>query len=199
MAINTETKTFNFDTFSGTEMKSYMNIRLLKGNPSDYDFSKSETELITFELGTISALAVSTTTQVKPKPVLGKSNPIGVATGVRSISGSLTYEVFNTSVFQELKQKLEFELAEKDYKYIAFENGFVCSITDLDNFDSLPPFDLVITAVKENDQRRRMKKVIKHVVLVSNSSAIGLNSLTVQENYEFIAADIVPFVNHSIA
>lgn len=193
-----ETKTFNFDTFSGTEMKSFMNIRLLKGNVSEYELKNSETELITFELGTISALAVSVTTQTKPKVVLGKSNPIGVATGVRQISGSLTYEVFNTSVFEELKQKLEIELADKDYEYIAFENGFICKITDLDNFDSLPPFDLVVTAVKENDQRRRMKKVIKNVILISNSSAIGLNSLTVQENYEFVASEIVPFVNHSI-
>lgn len=191
-------KTFRFDTFSGTEMKSFMNIKLLKGSEADFDFNKSETELITFELGTISALAVSVTTQTKPKVVLGRSNPIGLGTGVRQISGSLTYEVFNVSVFEELKQKLELELSDKDYEYVAFENGFVCKITELDNFDSLPPFDLVITAVKENDQRRRMKKVIKNVVLVSNSSAIGLNSLTVQENYEFMAADIVPFVNHSI-
>ncbi|MGL5709824.1 MAG: hypothetical protein ACRCW9_03160 [Cetobacterium sp.] len=193
------TKTFNFDTFSGTEMKSFLNIKLLKGDSASFDFTDSETELVTFEMGTVSAMAVSVTTQTKPKVVLGRSNPIGLATGVRSISGSLTYEVFNASVFEELKFYLTEQLADKDYEYVGFESGVVCKITDLDNFDSLPPFDLVITAVKENDQRRRMKKVIKNVVLVSNASAVGLNSLTVQENYEFIASDIVPFENHSIS
>ena len=38
-----------------------------------------------------------------------------------------------------------------------------------------------------------MKKVIKNIVLSSNASAIGMNTLTVQEAYDFFASAIEPF------
>lgn len=199
--LRTENQSFNFNTFSGTELEGFINVKLIKGKIGDDEktVDKNNYDTLTLKIANLSSLSFSLSTQVKPKPVLGRSNPIGLGTGVRTVYGSLTYEVFTNSVFADLKEKLETELADKDYTYVGFENGQLVPITGLTNFDSLPPFDLVITAVKENNQKVRMKKVIKHVILTNNASAIGLNSITVQESYEFIASRIEPFKNHSIA
>lgn len=199
--LKIESQSFNFNTFSGTELEGFINVKLIKGKIGDDEktVDKNNYDTLTLKIANLSSLSFSLSSQVKPKPVLGRSNPIGLGTGVRTVYGSLTYEVFTNSVFADLKEKLETELADKDYTYVGFENGQLVPITGLTNFDSLPPFDLVITAVKENNQKVRMKKVIKHVILTNNASAIGLNSITVQESYEFIASRIEPFKNHSIA
>lgn len=199
--VRTDVKNFNFSTFSGTELEGFINIKLLKGkrDSSVNSIDSNNTQALTLKLGNLSSVSFSVSTQTKPKVALGRSNPIGLGTGVKQIVGSLTYEVFTNSIFADLKVKFEKELEDKDYTFIGFENGMIVPITELRNFDCLPPFDLVITAVKENDQKRRMKKVLKHVVLTSNASAIGLNSITVQESYEFMASRVEPFKNYSIA
>jgi hypothetical protein len=199
MALQNDSKAFSFTTFSGTEMKAFMRVTLLKGSSASAELPEDDDdnrETLTLELGLLSSIAGSITTQTKPKVVLGRNRAIGISTGVRFISGTLSFEVFSESMFRDLQRQI-LEL-EKDYEYIVFENGQKVAITDLNNFYSMPPFDIVMTAVKETNSKRRMRKVFKNVVLTSNATAIGLNTLTVQEGYDFIASDIIPFENYSV-
>ena len=149
-------------------------------------------------IGTVNSISGTVSSQKKPRIVLGRENPIGISSGARIVRGSLTFEVFDQSIFSDIKVLVKEELAKSgntttEADYIVFENGAVMPFTSSASMFSMPPFDLIIAAVKENNSNIRMKKVIKNIVLSSNASAIGMNTLTVQEAYDFFASAIEPF------
>ena len=156
-------------------------------------------DIITLPLGTVNSISVTISSQQKPRLVLGRENPIGISSGARLIRGSLVFEVFDQSIFESIKAKVVERLAAlnidaNDTKsFIVFENGDIVKLNEAFGMFSMPPFDIIITAVKENDSNKKMMKTIKNVILSSSSGAIGVNTLTVQEAYEFIASDIVAF------
>lgn len=183
-------------TFSGTEMKPFIKFSLNYKNK--YSSGNPRTEVFIVQLGTVNSVSVTTSSQQKPRMVLGRENPIGISSGARLIRGSLVFEVFDKSIFETIKAKVAKFCDDNKEKIIAddfvvFENGASYRLDQASSMFSMPPFDIVITAVKENDSTKRMKKTIKNVILSSSSGAIGVNTLTVQEAYEFIASGVESF------
>ena len=184
-----------FFTFSGTEMQPFINFTLHTAAKAGVAETSKNFSL---RIGTVNSISGTVSSQKKPRIVLGRENPIGISSGVRIVRGSLTFEVFDQSIFSDIKVLVKEELAKSgntttEADYIVFENGAVMPFTSSASMFSMPPFDLIITAVKENNSNIRMKKVIKNIVLSSNASAIGMNTLTVQEAYDFFASAIEPY------
>ena len=153
-------------------------------------------EVFTLQLGTVNSVSVTISSQQKPRLVLGRENPIGISSGARLIRGSLVFEVFDQSIFESIKQIVADFCSGKTLDaddFVVFENGDSLRLDNASSMFSMPPFDILITAVKENDSSKKMMKTIKNVILSSSSGAIGVNTLTVQEAYEFIASDIKAF------
>lgn len=186
---DTTTSTYQFNTFSGTEMTPYISMTL-------YEEGDTVGTPLTFNLGLVSGMTVSISSQSKPRGVIGKKTLIGISAGVRIVTGSLVFEVFKESVFEQIKAAVKAE--KPTTKFVIFQNGSIIDFKDISDLFSLPPFDIIISAVKENDSTKRMRKVIKNVVLTSNGSAIGLNTLSVQESFDFIASSVVPFENKNV-
>ena len=179
-------------TFSGTEMKPFIKFTL---NYKDTNKNPNK-EVFTLQLGTVNSVSVTISSQQKPRLVLGRENPIGISSGARLIRGSLVFEVFDQSIFESVKQIVADFCSGKTLDaddFVVFENGDSLRLDKASSMFSMPPFDILITAVKENDSSKKMMKTIKNVILSSSSGAIGVNTLTVQEAYEFIASDIKAF------
>ena len=194
MAYSTTNTIEQSVTFSGTEMKPFLKFTL-----KYKDGTEMKDDVITLQLGTVNSISVTISSQQKPRLVLGRENPIGISSGARLIRGSLVFEVFDQSIFETIKAKVAerlnaLKIATEDSKsFIVFENGDSVRLDKASGMFSMPPFDIIITAVKENDSSKKMMKTIKNVILSSSSGAIGVNTLTVQEAYEFIASDIAAF------
>lgn len=183
MANVTQNQSFDLTSFNGADLRVY--AQFARG-----DDEKGGT--ITVELGTLSAISGVIKTQVKPKIVIGESEPIGISTGMRMISGNLRFEVLNESFVNSMKSvsvnpdifgKKSVEEIKKVFTY----NG-----NELKYADQLPPMDIIVTAISESDSSKKAMRVIRGVILTSQGSAIGLDSLTVQESYEFVARKIEP-------
>ena len=193
MAYSTTNTMDQTVTFSGTEMKPFIKFTLNYKDSS----KKPNNKVFTLQLGTVNSVSVTISSQQKPRLVLGRENPIGISSGARLIRGSLVFEVFDKSIFESIKE--EVALFCKDNSdivagdFVVFENGDSLRLDEASSMFSMPPFDIIITAVKENDSSKKMMKTIKNVILSSSSGAIGVNTLTVQEAYEFIASDIKAF------
>lgn len=190
--ITTDNKYF---TFSGTEMTPFIKFTLNGTDASNVAVSKD----FYLKLGTVSGISGTISSQKKPRMVIGQKNPIGISSGVRLVTGTIVFEIFDKGIMQEIQALVKAELGNNTSdSYVIFENGQNVKFDTLTNLFSLPPFDLVIVAVKENNEKIRMKKVIKNIVLSSSAGAIGVNTLTVQEEYQFIAQKIEPFTNQNI-
>lgn len=188
-SITTENKYF---TFSGTEMTPFIKFKLYKAN----DVEGKEFYI---KLGKVSEISGVISAQKRPRMVIGRKNPIGVSSGVRIVTGSIVFEIFEEGVLQEIQKIVEAEAGIDKDAYLVFEDGNTKKfVSEINNMFAMPPFSLLIVAVKENNENIRMMKVIENIVLSSTSGAIGINTLTVQEAYEFIATKIVPFTNQNL-
>lgn len=177
MAETTQNKSFQLTSFSGVDMKMF--AKFPRGDNSGY---------VTVELGTLSAISGVIKTQIKPRVAIGSEEPIGLSTGMRLISGNLRFEIIDESFINSMKNTvINKGLTSDESKLIFTYDG-----QELQYADQLPPMDIIVTAVSEIDRSKRAMRVIKGVVLTSQGSAIGLDSLTVQESYEFIAIKIEP-------
>jgi len=172
-----QNKSFQLTSFSGVDMKMF--AKFPKGDG---------TGTVTVELGTLSAISGVIKTQVKPRVAIGYEEPIGLSTGMRLISGNLRFEVIDQSFINSMRNvSLNTNLTEATAKSMFIYNG-----QEIMYADQLPPMDIIVTAVSEIDKTKRAMRVIRGVVLTSQGSAIGLDSLTIQESYEFIARKIEP-------
>lgn len=178
----TQNQSFNLTNFNGADMRIY--AQFVRGDDT--------TGTITVELGTLSAISGVIKTQVKPKIVIGESEPIGISTGMRMISGNLRFEVINESFINSMKSAATNPEAFKDMKSDDIKKIFTYNGKELKYADELPPMDVIITAISESDPSKKAIRVIRGVILTSQGSAIGLDSLTVQESYEFVARKIEP-------
>lgn len=135
----------------------------------------------TFHIGKLERINVVTQQVQKPIFTLGRKNARGTAAGIKVTGGSLAFAVIKESAINELKEK--FEKLNEDSSYKGLEH--------------LPPFDITIVAVKENDSEQVATKKISNVKINSKGSGIGLDSITVGESYNFSAQRITPFLKKS--
>lgn len=162
-----------YDSFSGTEQNLYCNFKAADGTARK------------FRLGKVSSITVSTQTSGKPIAVLGQKRHIAYAQGMNVTGGALSFETIEQSAVEELKEAFK-----------AAHNSI-----DLDKvvgINDLPPFDIEIIAVKENDPNVIAKRTVKNIILMGSQSAIGIDNITVGETYQFTAQTMTPFINENL-
>lgn len=136
----------------------------LKTKQSDGTYKIEE-----YRLGKVANITVNTQTSGKPIHVLGKKKAIAYAQGMTVTGGAISFEVLDESVINQISETAG-------------------------SLKNLPPFDVKIVAVKENNSKINSIRVIKNIIIQRGSSAIGLDALTVGESYNFTAQYMTPFI-----
>ena len=162
--IDYNVNTFMFTSFSGTELQAFIRI-----------------DGETIKLGELEGIGGVIKTQYKPLLVIGSSEPIALAKGERIIQGSLKFSVFYESALKIIQNGLKTK-ASTNYE----------TIKALVSVDQLPPFDIIIVAIKEDNPGVKAKKVIRGVEIFSESSSMGTDVIAISEDYSFSARTIEP-------
>ena len=185
---NFKNKSKEFDTFNGTEIKLFIKV------PTRYDTYGRIDKFELVELGTASAYSWKQTYAAEPVVAIGYKYARGVARGSKLISGSIVFEVLNKGFVGEIKQILKdagVEYAELGFNqqpngsYIPnYEFGEINSVNDL------PNMDIVILGVKETNQNKKIQHIISGMRFASGSSGVGIDQLSVREQYSWLAKDM---------
>lgn len=167
-----------------------------------------------YEIGHLFAYNLRTSREVVPRQSMGFKTAIGSTKGRRSHDGVLIFNVINESIVHELKQTM-YATGNKLIK----DGGFVSEISNATTFfeqdfeedrsselvgiknDSddisameLPPFDLIITTQNPEVPTMYTQKKIIGIVLIGHQGAIGLDTITAQEQYPFVCKHTTPLV-----
>lgn len=171
---------------------------------------------ISYEVGHLYSYSIQTSTEVIPVQVYGSKFAKTAIKGRRAHDGVLIFNVINESLVQELKEEL-FRTNNSAVKNGGFtseisgltfdEQGFEESTKDLVRVNTdknkinamdLPPFDLIITSVHpKNPKLYYMKKLIG-ITLVSQNGAIGLDTITTQDQYAFMCKKVSPTISYEV-
>jgi hypothetical protein len=185
---NFKNKSKEFDTFNGTEIKLFIKV------PTRYDTYGRIDKFELVELGTASAYSWKQTYAAEPVVAIGYKYARGVARGSKLISGSIVFEVLNKGFVGEIRQILKdagVQYAELGFNqqpngsYIPnYEFGEINSVNDL------PNMDIVILGVKETNQNKKIQHIISGMRFASGSSGVGIDQLSVREQYSWLAKDM---------
>ena len=185
---NFKNKSKEFDTFNGTEIKLFIKV------PTRYDTYGRIDKFELVELGTASAYSWKQTYAAEPVVAIGYKYARGVARGSKLISGSIVFEVLNKGFVGEIKQILKdagVQYAELGFNqqpngsYVPnYEFGEINSVNDL------PNMDIVILGVKETNQNKKIQHIISGMRFASGSSGVGIDQLSVREQYSWLAKDM---------
>lgn len=170
-----------FKTGGGKDAKIFITFKVKKNN-----------ELIVYNIPllTLNSLQLWTSKPKIPRYVMGSAQPVGLSTGVRSISGHIVATTENESIGMILRDKL------KDYKPIkAIDlnldiNGIV-SIEKLDELrylDELPPCQIQIF-LSNPVTKKVYSKAVYGVTFSSESHALGTGASMIAR-YSFVATNI---------
>lgn len=174
---------------------------------------------IHYEIGHLFAYNLKTTKEVIPRQAMGSKTSSGATSGRRSHNGVLIFNVMNESIVHELK-----EIMYKTNNPLYKNGGFISEIKDVSTFGlgafdesdfgkdvigtqkdddaisamELPPFDLVITSQNPNNHRMYSQKKIVGITITGQQGAIGLDTITAQEQYPFVCKHVTPLTTFEI-
>lgn len=151
-------KTFN--SYSGADMVATLNI-------------PGKGPIVFGELSTIS---YSVFRQKYPTMTLGRISPKGFTRGMRTITGILSFTVFDETVVYRAME----EIKRQGYKML---------------MDEMPLFDITITMANEFGVKSKM--TIYGLTTYTEGKVMGINSLMTENVYEFYALDIDPLTRIS--
>lgn len=177
-----------FDSFNGTELKSYLKIT------TKYNEYGQTEKFELLELGYVEAISAVTQYENIPNVYIGFSRPSSIATGSSIVVGSITFSILQQGFIKELSDV--FKRAGFKKTYLSFENESgtpAFGYDDLKFINDFPMIDLVILGVKENDPDKKVQLEVKGMKFSTGSSGIGVTQLVVKEQYQFIAKKIIPF------
>lgn len=185
---NFKNKSKEFDTFNGTEIKLFIKV------PTRYDTYGRIDKFELVELGTASAYSWKQTYAAEPVVAIGYKYARGVARGSKLISGSIVFEVLNKGFVGEIRQILKD--AGVQYAELGFEqqpNGSYIpnyEFGEINSVNDLPNMDIVILGVKETNQNKKIQHIISGMRFASGSSGVGIDQLSVREQYSWLAKDM---------
>lgn len=167
-----------------------------------------------YEIGHLFAYNLRTSREVVPRQAFGYKTSIGSTKGRRSHEGVLIFNVINESIVHEMK-----EIMKATNNKLIKNGGFISEISDAATFfaqdfeednssnligvnddpDSisameLPAFDLIITVQNPEYPSRYTQKKIIGITLIGQQGAIGLDTITAQEQYPFVCKHVTPLV-----
>ena len=188
MFHNFKNKSKEFDTFNGTEVKLFIKV------PTRYNVYNRVDKFELVELGTASAYSWKQTYASEPVIAIGYKYARGVARGSKLISGSIVFEVLNKGFVGEIRQILKdagVQYAELGFNQAA--NGSYVPKYDFGEINSvndLPNMDIVVLGVKETNKNKKIQHVISGMRFASGSSGVGVDQLSVREQYSWLAKDM---------
>lgn len=173
--------------------------------------------LITIEFDSVLSITISTIRERFPVRSLGLSNPKGMTSGIRTISGHVAFNVFAEDVLARLRGRVLNEIEHrrnsilkevmKEDKASKKEaNRMLSTLNDEVKIynqtplfregsksmllDQLPPFHLLIMGVNENGIMARM--LLKNVYIIDESQYQGTQQPNIINKITWVAEDIVP-------
>ena len=180
-SLSQNTQDFNFISYTGSEITVVIDINGKK-----------------LTVGNLAQLVGQVKLEMVPRYVFGSADPIAASKGKRLIVGKMVFETLNRSFIEDVKAALgtTFLTSSGSNTVADTTTGteFSNSEVEINYEDQLPPMDIVIVAVKKEDSRISSTRTIKGVTITSKSSSVGLSSLDIQEEYEFMATEITPLV-----
>lgn len=168
---------------------------------------------ILYEIGHLFSYSLTTAVETVPLIVMGNKFPTASNRGKRSHQGVLIFNTINQSLVHELKtilRETKNPVINKKGSFLTKINSGTFIDTDFENeledlvevnnteeinAMDLPEFDIILTAQdKRNPQRYSQKKIIG-VTLYSQSSAIGIDTITTQDAYSFMCKSVTPLTS----
>lgn len=167
-----------------------------------------------YEIGHLFSYSLQSAREVIPRQAFGDKYSVGQTRGKRQHNGVLVFNVINTSIVHELRKQMmltknEAVSSEGAFSsHIADESTFMgadeelSKVTDdlvTENTDDdlisateLPSFDLYVTAKDPLNPNRYTQKKIIGIHIVGHQGAIGLDTITTQEQYPFVCKSTTP-------
>jgi hypothetical protein len=121
--------------------------------------------------GELDTISYSIFREKYPVRALGRVSMKGFTRGMRTITGVLSFTVFDETVVYRAME----EMARKGYKML---------------FDEMPMFDVTISM--SNEYGSRSKLTIYGITTYTEGQVLTINNLSIQNVYEFYALDIDP-------
>jgi hypothetical protein len=146
-------KTFN--SFGGTDMVATLNI-------------PGSGPIVFGELSTIS---YSVFREKFPVRSLGRVSMKGFTRGMRTITGILSFTVFDETVVYRAMQ----EVADRGYRML---------------MDEMPMFDVTISFANEFGQKSKM--TLYGITTYTEGKVLSVNNMLTENTYEFYALDLDP-------
>lgn len=168
---------------------------------------------ISYEIGHLFAYSLKTSREVVPRQGMGSKTSIGATKGRRSHNGVLIFNVINESIVHELKRSMlesnnplikngsfvsnisnATTFSDQIFDEETDTDGLVGVENDLDaiNAMELPPFDLIITSQNPENPNIYSQKKIIGITIMGQQGAIGLDTITAQEQYPFVCKHTTP-------
>jgi hypothetical protein len=144
-----------FNSYSGTDMVTTLNI-------------PGKGPMI---FGELSSISYSVFREKFPVRALGRVSMKGFTRGMRTITGVLTFTVFDESIVNQAMR----EITEKGYRML---------------MDELPMFDCTITMANEFGSQSKM--TIYGITTYTEGKVLSVDQATTQNVYEFYALDLDP-------
>jgi hypothetical protein len=131
------------------------------------------TSPVTF--GNLRTVSYSIMRDKRPVRILGTINPIGWCMSNRIVAGTLIFTSFDRYVWMPM--------------YGGNENtspgGVVLA-------DTLPPFDITVSAINEYGNMSRL--VIRGARIVDEGGVMGVDEMYIEQTHTFVALDVVPWI-----
>ena len=126
-------------------------------------------------------------------PVIGQSGAAAIATGSRLIRGSLVFEVLKEGFVNEVKRILrKAGIKQIDISFDPSGSNQVpkYSLADIESINDFPNFDIIMLGVKDNNPNKKIQMQIQGMRFSQGQTGIGVNQLSVREQYGFLARSI---------
>jgi hypothetical protein len=131
------------------------------------------TEPITF--ATLKTVSYSIVRDKRPVRILGITNPIGWCMSARLVAGTLIFTSFDRYVWSAM--------------YGADSNTTAGRYVLA---DTLPAFDITISALNEYGQMSRL--MIRGARIVDEGGVIGVDDMYVEQTHTYVAIDVIPWI-----
>lgn len=132
-----------------------------------------ETAPVTF--ATLRTLSYNIVRDKRAVRILGCINPIGWSLSNRLVAGTLVFTSFDRYVWAPMYGAMD-----------ETESGRMILA------DTLPPFDIVVSALNEYGQMSRL--LIRGVRIVDEGAVLGVDDMFIEESHTFVAIDVVPWI-----
>jgi hypothetical protein len=128
--------------------------------------------------GTLRSVSYSIVRDKRAVRILGTANPIGWSMSSRLIAGTLIFTSFDRYVWLPV--------------YASADEQAQLTPKDVVLADTLPPFDITISALNEYGQMSRM--VIRGARIVDEGGVMSVDDMYIEQTHTYVALDVVPWI-----